>query len=938
MTATDPDVFARLLTEAIYRIRNLESKSVGIIQDELGYALGKKGGASVEHWRKGNVPSRQSEIESLAREIIGRCDLGAAWLKNFLDSAGYLQTTQLYDELFPDVPEQTFGFNPAGKNFISTPPITHQLPTQLTPFIGREEELARITNRLSDPNCRLLTLVGPGGIGKTRLALQTAGLQPELFPYGIYFVSLAPLSSVDFLLSTIANALNFSFYSDETAKTQLLNYLQAKPLLLILDNFEHLIGAVKLVADILEATRQVKVLVTSRERLNLRGEWVFEVPGMQFPVRHSAALPRLDDDIERFSAVQLFLQSARRARADFVLMEQDKNFVTQICQLVEGIPLAIELAAGWVRLLSCREIAEEIQHNVEFLATSLRDVPERHRSLQAVFEYSWDLLIDKEKQAIKQLSVFRGGFRRQAAAYVAGASLFTLSALADKSFLYRVPSPAGATHDSTNRYEMHELLRLFAAEKLKKSPDPVELLETQRRHGDYFTEFLHQRSDHFKGPRQKETIEEIDEEIENVRAAWQWAIANRKMIEIGQSLEALFYFYDIHGWIQEGEEVFRTATIVLRAGSGRDNPPNPDFALALAHHARFCHRLGQYNEAKEMLQESLASFQALNMPEEEANTLNSLGKIAHRKGEYIEARRCCLESLAICHQINYQWGTVYALEILGSTAEMLGDYNEAKTRLQEGLQICQKLGDKRGIATFLNELALVDWRLGEDVEAEQLCQESLLIYQEIGDRTGIAMGLKTLGNLAVEAQNYDLARQYYENGLKICQEIGYQWGIAVFYNNLGDLAWSAGDYPTAKKLCEEGLVILRRIGHQWVIGGSLETLGNVAEAMGQYTEAKIYFREALQLAMDIQAIPLALDVLIGMAKLMLREGKKQNVLEILAFVLNHPAIDQEGRRKAEKLLTTIASELAAEIIANAQERGKEKEFRQVVCEILQVTQ
>lgn len=936
MTAADPDVFARLLTEAIYRIRNLESKSVGIIQDELGYALGKKGGASVEHWRKGNVPSRQSEIESLAREIIRRCDLGATWLKNFLDSAGYLQTAQLYDELFPDVPEQTFGFNPAGKNFIATPPITHQLPTQLTPFIGREEELARITNRLSDPDCRLLTLVGPGGIGKTRLALQAAGLQPELFPYGICFVSLAPLSSVDFLLSTIANALNFSFYSDETAKTQLLNYLQAKPLLLILDNFEHLIGAVKLVADILEASRQVKVLVTSRERLNLRGEWVFEVPGMQFPAGSisPANFSESGNEIERFSAVKLFLQSAYRAQADFVLTAQDKPHVIRICQLVEGIPLAIELAAGWVRLLSCQEIAEEIQHNTEFLATPLRDVPERHRSLQAVFDYSWNLLVDKEKQVIKQLSVFRGGFRRQAAAYVSGASLFTLSALVDKSFLYR--APAGS--ETGNRYEMHELLRVFAAEKLKQEPGDPYLPTAQDRHSDYFTAFLYQRSDHFKGPRQKETIEEIDEEIENIRAAWQWAIANRKVIEIGQSLEALFYFYDIHGWIQEGEEVFRTATMVLRAGSGRDNPPNSDFTRALAHYARFCHRLGQYNEAKEMLQESLANFQALNMPEEEANTLNSLGKIAHRKGEYIEARRCCLASLAICHHINYQWGTVYALEILGTTAEMLGDYNEAKNRLQEGLQICQKLGDKRGIATFLNELALVDWRLGEDVEAEQLCQESLLIYQEIGDRTGIAMGLKTLGNLAVEAQNYDLARQYYENGLKICQEIGYQWGIAVFYNNLGDLAWSAGDYPAAKKLCEEGLVILRRIGHQWVIGGSLETLGNVAEAMGQYTEAKAYFREALQLAMDIQAIPLALDVLIGMAKLMLREGKKQNVLEILAFVLNHPAIDQEGRRKAEKLLTTIASELAAEIIANAQERGKEKEFRQVVSEILQVTQ
>jgi len=328
--------------------------------------------------------------------------------------------------------------------------VSSRLPLASTRFIGREAELAQIEDYLNDPDCRLLTLIGPGGVGKTRLAYQAAVSKAGDFASGVCVVPLAGVASPEYLLSTLAERLKLQLYGSADQKAQVLEYLREKRQLLVLDNCEHLLDGIEVLDEILAVAPGVKILATSRERLNLQGEWLLPVQGLPFPRNES------EPGAETYSAVQLFVQSARRGGPGFQLA--DVKDVARICKLVEGLPLAIELAACWVHQMPGARIAEQIQRDLDFLSTNLRDVPERHRSTRALFEHSWRLLSGDEQAVLRKLSVFRSGFDADAAAHIANASLHVLSALTEKSLLRASP---------LERYDLHELLRQFAEEKLR---------------------------------------------------------------------------------------------------------------------------------------------------------------------------------------------------------------------------------------------------------------------------------------------------------------------------------------------------------------------------------------------------------------------------------------------------------------------------------------
>ena len=416
-------------------------------------------------------------------------------------------------------------------------PPPHNLPPQPTPFVGRAAELAEIARFFNNPHVQLLTLVGPGGIGKTRLALQAAarfidpnrGLE-QPFPDGVFSVSLAGLSSNESpanrlsLISVIAEALHFSFQGPVPQQAQLLSHLRDKKLLLILDNFDYVAPEANQLADILRLAPDVQLLVTSRVRLNLQQEWLMEVAGLPVP-------PSVDELIETaltYGAVQLFVQQAQRVHAGFELSPADLPGVIHICQLVEGVPLGIEIAASWVRVLSCHEIALEIAHGLDFLTTNLHNVPERHRSLRAVFDYSWNLMTPHEQSIFRQLAVFRGGFRREAAAQIVGASLPTLADLVDKSLLRRA---------ATGRYEIHDLLRLYAEEKLHAIP--AEFEQVNNAHCRYYAELLMAHKSELKGDDLSTALSVLEQELENVRAAWNWAVSQRRAEEVDMFMECL---------------------------------------------------------------------------------------------------------------------------------------------------------------------------------------------------------------------------------------------------------------------------------------------------------------------------------------------------------------------------------------------------------------
>src|SRR5258708_3509682 len=405
------------------------------------------------------------------------------------------------------------------------------LPLQPTPFVGREIELVEIAKRLADPDCRLLTLVGPGGIGKTHLALQAAEQQITNFAHGVHFVALAPASLPGLLASAIAGALETSFYGPETPDIQLLNFLRGKNMLLVLDNFEHLLAATGLLVRLLADVPQLKIFVTSRERLNLTEEWVLPIQGLPFPGKDEA------NTVETYDAVQLFVQRAQRVQPGFSLADDPASVVT-ICQLVEGMPLALELAATWLRSVSCREIARQIERNLDFLATPLRDVPERHQSLRAVFDHSWSLLVEDEQRVLAVLSVFRGGFDLEAAEQVAAASPSILAGLVDKS-LIRL--------QSSGRYDLHERLRQYVLGKLAEDDEMI----ATRRHFEFFLNLATQAEPQIYGPAHEVWVDRLEMERDNLRVALDWS--TRQETDAGLRLAvALGRFWDATDYWTEG--------------------------------------------------------------------------------------------------------------------------------------------------------------------------------------------------------------------------------------------------------------------------------------------------------------------------------------------------------------------------------------------------
>ncbi|UCC12796.1 MAG: tetratricopeptide repeat protein, partial [candidate division WOR-3 bacterium] len=704
-------------------------------------------------------------------------DLGTHLLKDLCEPQPLLELTH------PELPFKDF---PSLRSLSSHP---HNLPVQSTPFLGRERELAETTKLLRDPSCRLLTLIGAGGIGKTRLALQAAAERIEDFEHGVFFIPLAPLISVEFLISTIADALKFSFYSKDEEKVQLLNYLREKEMLLIMDNFEHLMQGAAVIADILNAAPKVKILVTSRELLNLKGEWVLQIEGMEIP-------PGEQIDIEGYSAVQLFFHSARRVDTKIMFSPQDKKDVIRICQLVGGLPLGIELASVWLRTLSLKEITKEIERSIDFLETSLRDVPQRHRSLKAVFEYSWDLLPNAERDILMKLSVFHGEFNRTAAEEITGANLATLAGLVEKSLLRK--TAAGC-------YELLDILRRYASQKLAASPDTKKRVHDH--HCSYFMKYVEESEAAFLGADQKNVAAQFGANIENIRSAWRWAVDNDLGDELNKAINGLYMFYTRHSRYREGEEIFRETVTVLERKKEKDIV----YIKALKAYGTFMSMIGKTEQSRDILHKSLSAARDMNEDSETAHILNVLGAVVGTLGEYGSAMMHHEESLAIYRKKNDQSGMARALYHLASTVDSLGDYEKAQEFGQESLRIRRETGDIWGEASCLNLLGNIAHTLGNFDDAKKYYEESFTLSERLGDRAGMARIFNNLGNVYSQNGEHVKALKNYEDSLNIFRELGNVRGVASALANFGTVARKKGDYETAQNAHEQGLQYCQEI-------------------------------------------------------------------------------------------------------------------------------
>jgi predicted ATPase/transcriptional regulator with XRE-family HTH domain/Tfp pilus assembly protein PilF len=764
-------------------------------------------------------------------------------------------------------------------------PPTHNLPVLPTPLVGREAELASLNRLLGDPNCRLLTLVGPGGIGKSRLALEAASRQGERFAGGVYYVSLTGANSPEFMVPSIAQAVGLNFAGPAEPRSQLFNYLGNKQALVLLDNLEHLLEGVEVLSELLAGAPGLKLLATSRARLELSGEWVFEVEGLPVPPEGQL------EGVESYSAVELFLQRARQARVDFELSGEDHTDVVRICRLVEGMPLAIELAAAWVRMLTCAEITGEIERGLDILATRLRDVPERQRSINAVFDHSWHLLSEEEQQVLRRISVFRSGFTRQAAEAVAGAGLELLLALVAKSFLRST---------SEGRYGLHELVRQYVNDRLAEAPDDE--VAARDRHSAYFTELVAQLEDKLKGAEQLQALAVMDAEIDNIRAGWRWAVRRGQTGAVHKPIRALAYFYSIRGWFQEGEATFGWAADQLEGSlivPGKSEPTVDRLsAYARALQGWFSSTRGQLDQSQALLQSGLASLRLFGLSKELADVLYYLGAVTWLTGDFQRARAYFLEELAVAEQAGNQWDIAMATSGLAEVAQTVGEYAEAEERWQTALAISRRSGDQRLVAIVLHFYGILNHILGAHLEAQAYLRESLELSSAAGDRLFYGMAL----------------------------------------SHLGEVTCALGDDAEAVRLLNESVTLLRELGEHWSLLHALIGLGAATLALGDYAASHAAYTEALTMAWERQSLPEVLEAMIGMARWSMRQGDgdemQPEALASIQFVLNHPAATQKTKDDACQLRSELEGRLAPDQLEAAQVNAKNLSLETLVTGIL----
>ncbi len=660
----------------------------------------------------------------------------------------------------------------------------HNLPPQTTPFVGRQAELTQIAHYLNQADCRLLTLIGAGGIGKTRLALQAAGQALDAFDHGVYFVPLARISSPEFLIPTIREALGYPLSGEAEPRKQLLNYLQQKEILLVLDNFEHLLSALggnssgrNLALEMINAAPRLKLLITSRERLNLQTEWLLTLQGLPYPPAGTDIGEETAVNPTKFEAVQLFTQCARRVRPDFAL-SAEWPVVARICRLLEGMPLGIELAATWASMMPCAEIARELAHSLDLLSTTLHDVPNRHRSLEAVFDRSWQILSEVERDAFKKLSLFRGGFDRQAAKEVAGASLSTLAGLVNKSLL-RVVSPG--------RYDMLEPLKQYAASKLAETPTEDARLQNQhgetdaslpqvrQHHAYYYLSFAERVEQDVKGPGQLAWLEQMETECDNLRAALEWAFeppGDAARIPLGANiLRSIQKFWPAKGLFQEG------LAWVEKALAHQEKIPDLETLAVLFYLAGYYAQYqGMFAQAETYTEKGLHLAREIDDHQTVCNGLQYLAMIVGRQGNNQRAADLLREVIDMerAHNPNQiTHNLTVALNNLGLALKNLGDYDQAAALLEEKLTYNRTQGNRLGLAAGLTNLADLAVLQENYTQARTYYREALEIRQEMGDASGTIKSLTGMVTLSVAQGQFKRGAQLHAANMRMRQQMNF---------------------------------------------------------------------------------------------------------------------------------------------------------------------
>ena len=796
------------------------------------------------------------------------------------------------------------------------------LPPRPPVFLGRAAAIDQVAAHLADSACRLLTVLGAGGMGKTLLAVEAARNQGDHFADGVWFIDLAPVNAPEEIAGAILRSLGLPPAGPETATSQLLAELEPRQTLLVLDNFEHLLAGAELLPPLLRGAPGLKVLVTSRARLHLAEEWLLPLGGLATPPAAAevgspgAAISSAEQsDLAGFPSIRLFVQRVQRLDPSFQPTCAGMEQIAEICRLLEGMPLAIELAAAWVRSLSLAEIAAAVRDRLELFTTALRDVPARHRSMHAVFDHSWRLLDADERNLLRQLAVFRGGCTLAAAAAVAGASPADLESLVDKSWL-RVQE---------HRFTLHELMRQYCAEKLRQEHELMtgETAENvHRRHCLYFAGMTGAEEQALNW--QREPMNLFSADFGNLEAAWLWALAQGELAATRQMIMSLFYFAEMTGWFGAMLPLFERAAQSLRshlqqAGSGSNQRQETVLLLSFLQYIQYVlyQHLGWLARAQgciDEMQTVLAAAEHDAQWQEHSFWVRwARAALLADQGDFAAAHAAARELLAylhthelVCYPYRAEVGTrflqMHMHGIMSLTARLMGDYATAKAHSELGIELCDTMGERRFKASHLCDVASLFSLLGDYEQARAVAQSALALSHSFADRINAAYGELTLGEIEIEAGRYLLAGEHCQRGLQVAQETGEQRLHVCSLVALARIERMTGHVDGARRRLEDALRVCTQpeVSHTNQLAAVTLELGHVACAEHDWTRACQLYDEVLACkgcaAAEVQ------EARVGLAEVAWAEHDAAKARQLLTQVIEDAATAAATRHCAERLL------------------------------------
>jgi DNA-binding SARP family transcriptional activator/predicted ATPase len=748
----------------------------------------------------------------------------------------------------------------AQKRFTGSLQQRSNLPGQLTTFAGRVKELRWFDECLANPVCRLITLIGMAGTGKTRLALQVGTLHIRNFQDGVWLVTAESIQNTDQLIFDIGRVLGVHFDERLPQRSQMVNHLRDKELLLILDGFDHLIPSTELLLEILQYAPGVKILVTAQTRLDYQAVCLHELFGLEFPSLAS------DPQAMEYPAVQLFLARAARIRPGYFPETDCLPHIVRICSLVQGLPLAIELAASGLRNYSCAQIASEIEKNIDSLHTNQQDVPERHRSIRAALDHTWLRLSGMEMQVQAGLAVFEGGFTTSAAQGVIGADLGLLGSLSGKSLLQQ---------DNRQRYYLQPLVRSYSWERLARLDHALQTVRLT--HSKYYLSLVAGYEERLvKGQDLCQVIDEIGGELGNIRSALTTALEFRQYAPLAQAAEALIQYFEISSNVSEGERFFSNLVAAL---VGRADNFLEKLVLAQSYRAvgQYQARRGLLSPAGELLGHALEILMQIQA-DESAVLLGSASR-----------------------------EITSTLNTLGFIVAGLGDFQKARDYFDQAMDIASHFGDDIAWANGL--LLKTELEIGSEDLDTLLAdyQRCLRIFEANQDRRGLLRVLIDLGDTAFQEKNYARARVFYERALEQIKPLDTGWASAAVSYKLGAVEKACGNLDEAWRLNQSSLEIYAQIGDIRRTSAALSRQGELACLQDNCSVAAKYHDEALRLAIETGSTSVILNILVVVSRCYASTGNITQALQLLNIIQTHPAASRSTQKLAGALLADMVS-------------------------------